>query len=74
MPVNPDHQFDGVVLTVLDENGKVLFSIRRPAETGPGGFFANRHTTAGSLFAMAQRLANRVDEKVDQTLELLNAL
>ena len=86
---------DAVVLTVLDENGKALYSIRRDSIAFPrtptaaervmaattSGIFGQEvsevtfvKTTAGKLFEVAQRLANRVDEKVDQTLELLNAL
>ena len=61
----PERRIEYVELTVLDENGKTLFSIRQPAQNS---------SYAGELFTLAQRLANRVDEKVDQTLELLNAL
>ena len=81
-----EHQIDDVVLTVLDENGKALYSIRRAAEFPTrvptvnigtdvlGRGVGYQQSTAGKLFEVARRLANRVDEKVDQTLELLNAL
>ncbi len=62
----PERRIEYTELTVLDENGKALFSIRQRVGVGPD--------YAGQLFAVAQRLVNHVDEKVDQTLQLLNAL
>ena len=53
----------GVRLTVRDGQGKALFAT--PVQTGG---------TAVDTFEMAKRIATRMDEKIDETLQLLSHL
>jgi hypothetical protein len=53
----------GVRLLVRDSEGKLLFDVSMP-----------HRAPASSLYDLAKRIATRVDEKIDSTMELLGSL
>lgn len=53
-----------IMLTVRDETGDKLFDFQQ----------RGRDTAAFQLYEAARRIASRIDERIDESLELLNSL